>query len=114
MFSRLSPKRGTSEIGRFGLGFKSVLGVTDDPDFFSRSGSFRFNREKASELIRRIAPNAESYPVLRLPEAIEPLPKMEADPILRELMDWAVNIVRLPLKRGTHEALGRQIRGSYT
>ena len=111
MFSRLSPKRGTSEIGRFGLGFKSVLGVTDDPDFFSRSGSFRFNREKASELIRRIAPNAESYPVLRLPEAIEPLPKMEADPILRELMDWAVNIVRLPLKRGTHEALGRQIRG---
>ena len=110
MFSRLSPKRGTSEIGRFGLGFKSVLGVTDAPDFFSRSGSFRFNREKASELIRRIAPNAERYPVLRLPEAIEPLPRMEADPILRELMDWAANIVRLPLKRGTHEALGRQIR----
>ena len=42
MFSHLSPKRGTAEIGRFGLGFKSVLGVTDTPAFFSRSGSFRF------------------------------------------------------------------------
>lgn len=27
MFSRLSPKRGTGQIGTFGLGFKSVLGV---------------------------------------------------------------------------------------
>ena len=41
MFAYLSPKRGTDEIGRFGLGFKSVLGVTDAPEFFSRSGSFR-------------------------------------------------------------------------
>ena len=32
MFSHLSSKRGTTEIGRFGLGFKSVLGVTDTPD----------------------------------------------------------------------------------
>ena len=31
MFSHLSSKRGTAEIGRFGLGFKSVLGVTDAP-----------------------------------------------------------------------------------
>ena len=37
MFSHLSPKRGTSEIGRHGLGFKSVLGVSDSPEFFSRS-----------------------------------------------------------------------------
>ena len=42
MFSHISPKQGTSEIGRFGLGFKSVLGVTDNPEFFSCSGSFRF------------------------------------------------------------------------
>ena len=42
MFSHLSPKRGTAEIGRFGLGFKSVLGVTNAPEFFSRSGSFPF------------------------------------------------------------------------
>ena len=52
MFSHLSPKRGTAEIGRFGLGFKSVLGVTNAPEFFSRSGSFRFDRAKAASLIR--------------------------------------------------------------
>ena len=67
MFSHLSPKRGTAEIGRFGLGFKSVLGVTDVPEFFSRSGSFRFDRERAASLIRPIAPDAGRYPVLRLP-----------------------------------------------
>ena len=42
--SYISDKRGL-EIGRFGLGFKSVLGVTDSPDFFCRSGSFSFDAE---------------------------------------------------------------------
>lgn len=53
MFSRLSPKRGADEIGRFGLGFKSVLGVTDTPEFFSRSGSFRFDRASAAVMSRQ-------------------------------------------------------------
>ena len=109
MFSHLSPKRGTTEIGRFGLGFKSVLGVTDTPEFFSRSGSFRFDRAMAAERIQSVTPNAERYPALRLPEAIELSPEMEADPILHEMMDWAVNIVRLPLKPRAHQSLGDQI-----
>ena len=109
MFSHLSPKRGTDEIGRFGLGFKSVLGVTDTPEFFSRSGSFRFDREKAASLVKTIAPDAERYPVLRLPEAIDPDSEMEADPMLSGLMDWASNIVRLPLKEGAHKNLEKQI-----
>ena len=110
MFSHLSSKRGTTEIGRFGLGFKSVLGVTDTPEFFSQSGSFRFDRAKARELIRPVAPATERYPALRLPEPFEPWPNMEADPILCELMGWAVNVVRLPLNDGAHEALASQIR----
>ena len=36
MFSRISSKRNKSAIGRFGIGFKSVLGVTDTPEFYSR------------------------------------------------------------------------------
>lgn len=109
MFSHLSPKRGTEEIGRFGLGFKAVLGVSDTPEFFSRSGSFRFDRTKAVERIRAIVPEAQRFPVLRLPEAIDPWPEMEADSVLRELMGWATNIVRLPLKPKTHEFLRGQI-----
>ena len=41
LMSNLSVKRST-EIGRFGLGFKSVLGITRRPLFLSRSGSFHF------------------------------------------------------------------------
>ena len=111
MFSHLSPKRGTAEIGRFGLGFKSVLGVTDAPDFFSRAGSFRFSRAKAAELIRPIVPDAQRFPILRLPEPINPWQEAEDDPLLLELMSWASNIVRLPLKADTHENLARQLRG---
>ena len=110
LFSHLSSKRGTSEIGRFGLGFKSVLGVTDTPEFFSRSGSFRFDRVRAAELLSPIAPDIEHYPVLRLAEPIEPWSDVEADPDLREMVYWATNIVRLPLKSGAHQSLRRQIR----
>lgn len=109
MFSYLSPKRGTSEIGRFGLGFKSVLGVTNTPEFFSRFGSFRFDRERAKGLLQTIAPTAERYPVLSLPEAIDPWPEKDADPFLSDLMSWAVNIVRLPLKADSHGHLDKQI-----
>ena len=109
MFSHLSSKRGTAEIGRFGLGFKSVLGVTDTPEFFSRSGSFRFDRTKAANQIQAIGLAAERYPVLRLPEDVDPWQAMKSDPILQDLMAWAVNIIRLPLKSEAHQGLAKQI-----
>lgn len=108
MSSHLSPKRDTSEIGRFGLGFKSVLGVTDAPEFYSRPGSFRFDRDHAAERIARVAP-AEHYPVLRLPVPVDPWEASEGDADLHELMTWGTNIVRLPLKSGAREDLARQV-----
>ena len=106
-----SPKRGTEEIGRFGLGFKSVLGVTDAPEFFSRSGSFSFNRRRSHERLRRVAPHAERFPVLRLAEPIDPDACRDRDHVLGELMDWATNIVRLPLKSdAVRNGLETQIR----
>ena len=110
MFSHLSSKRGTSEIGRFGLGFKSVLGVTDTPEFFSRSGSFRFDRSRSASRLRPIDPDVERYPVLRLPEPIEPWDQGDTDPILLDIMEWAKNIVRLPLRRGSRQTLDEQIK----
>ena len=109
MFAHMSSKRGTSEIGRFGLGFKSVLGVSDAPEFFSRSGSIRFDGKCAAERIRQVVA-AERYPALRLPDPIDPRLEAERDEELQELMDWAVNIVRLPLKAGAHDDLAAQIR----
>ena len=110
-FSHMSPKRGTDEIGRFGLGFKSVLGVSDAPEFFSRSGSFRFDPRRARSRILEVAPEATVFPTLRLPEPIDPLECRDGDPMLAELMEWAINIVRLPLIEEAHPRLLRQIRG---
>ena len=110
MFSHMSPKRGTTEIGRFGLGFKSVLGVTDAPEFFSRTGSFRFDRVGVRERIRKVAPDAERYPVLRVAELVDPHEAREKDTVLRQLMDWATNVVRLPLKTDAAVDLRGQMR----
>ena len=109
MFSHLSPKRGTNQIGTFGLGFKAVLGVSNSPEFFSRSGSFRFDRAHSQERVSAIEPGAVSYPVLRLPESIDPAECSQQDAVLRELMGWAVNIVRLPLIRGARKELRKQM-----
>ena len=109
LFSHLSSRRGTSEIGRFGLGFKSVLGVTDAPEFFSHSGSFRFDRQRSAEQLSPIAPKLDRYPVLRMAAPIVPESEFEADRHLREMSYWASNIVRLPLKPRAHAALAKQI-----
>ena len=109
MFAHMWNKRNTDAIGRFGLGFKSVLGVTDAPEFYSRPGSFRFDRTRTAERIAKVA-SAKRYPVLRLPEPIDSDKEMNTDEELRELMSWAANVVRLPLKAGAHDDLARQIR----
>ena len=113
MFSRMSSKRtskrNTRPIGRFGLGFKSVLGVTDAPEFYSRPVSFRFDKTRAMVRIAEVA-HADRYPVLRLPEPIDPGEMRSTDEELSELMSWATNIVRLPLKTGAHDDLAKQIR----
>lgn len=110
MFSRLSPKRGTGQIGTFGLGFKSVLGVSDAPEFFSRSGSFRFDGPGSQKRIERVVPGVSAYPALRLPEPIDPADYWEEDEVLPGLMSWATNIVRLPLLTDAHEDLAQQMR----
>lgn len=116
MHTHLSPKRrttqrrGTTPIGRFGVGFKSVLGVTDSPGVFSRTGSFVFDRASAAERIRVVVRDAGDYPVLRVAEPVDPRAEAAVDQNLASLMNWSVNIVRLPLKHGMHDELLDQIR----
>ncbi|MCY4622555.1 MAG: DEAD/DEAH box helicase [bacterium] len=109
MSSHLSPKRGTNQIGTFGLGFKAVLGVSAAPEFFSRSGSFRFDQKRSREQIRTLVPAAEQCPALRLAEPIDPTGCWKRDAVLRDLMAWAVNVVRLPLRQGTRDGLRQQM-----
>ncbi len=109
MFAHMSSKRGTHEIGRFGMGFKSVLGVTDTPEFYSRSGAMRFDRASAAEQIQQVL-SVERYPALRLPVPIDSNAEAAHDTDLGELMSWATNVVRLPLGADGFDDLETQIR----
>jgi hypothetical protein len=95
----LSDKRG-DEMGRFGLGFKSVLGVTDTPAILSTSVSLKFSADVARRALEPLWPDAPRYPVLRLPMIADAEAEMASDPVLEELGEWAQTIVRLPLVRG--------------
>ncbi|KUL31451.1 hypothetical protein ADL15_22220 [Actinoplanes awajinensis subsp. mycoplanecinus] len=100
----LSDKRG-EDMGRFGLGFKSVLGVTDSPTVLSRSVSLKFSADTARRSLERLSPNASVYPVLRLPVNVDAQAEMAADPVLAELGEWAQTIIRLPLTRPSENLL---------
>lgn len=95
LHSHISMKRGT-EIGRFGLGFKSVLGVTDTPEFYSTSGAFGFSAERSASLIRAVVPGVTRYPVLRIASPLKRDRALERDPVLAGLASWATTVIRLP------------------
>lgn len=90
----LSEKRG-DEIGRFGLGFKSVLAVSQAPQVFSRSISFEFSSQRARAELASIT-TAKRYPILRTATVLDAVAELERDPVLAELGAWATTIVKLP------------------
>lgn len=104
----LSQKRG-SQIGHFGLGFKSVLNVTSTPQFFCRAGSFAFDLHRSRELISAVVPDVQEVPVLRLAHALDPEAEAGKDPELSALMEWATTVVRLPRNHRASEWLSEEI-----
>ncbi|MGW2287159.1 DEAD/DEAH box helicase [Streptomyces phaeochromogenes] len=112
----MSGKRG-GQIGRFGVGVKSVLVVTDAPEFFSRTGGFGFDRAWSYEQIRSVPGVVERYgqafdaPVLRMARPLDEQRERAVDPILDELLTWATTVVRLPLLAGADDRLGLDMHG---
>lgn len=108
----MSRKRG-GQIGRFGVGVKSVLEISDAPQFFSKAGGaefgFGFDREWSAEMIRDVHPDAVETPVLRMAQHLDPARLRAADPVLDDLMRWATTVVRLPLKPQSVSSLVRDI-----
>ncbi|MGV9425246.1 DEAD/DEAH box helicase [Streptomyces sp. NPDC003656] len=115
----MSKKRG-GQIGRFGVGVKSVLVVTDAPEFFSRTGSFGFDRAWSYEQIKSVPGVVERYgpefdaPVLRMARPLDMQVERAADPVLDELLTWATTVVRLPLLAKADDRLGRDMHGNRT
>lgn len=92
--AHLSGKRG-DEIGRFGLGFKSVLAVSQSPQVLSQSISFEFNSAVARGELSKVSA-AKRYPILRTATQLDATAEIEADPVLADLASWATTIVKLP------------------
>lgn len=95
------------DIGHFGMGFKSVLLISDMPEFLSTAASFRFYPDP-KRVLEGIHPKAKGYPRLRLAEPIEtPI----EDPNLEALCNFTT-VVRLPLKQNVDLAeLNRDLAG---
>jgi len=108
MAAHRSVKR-DEQIGRFGLGFKSVLAVSDSPRLFSRSGSLLFDREEAVRRISQVVPGAPHYPISRVATATDPKVWATRDPELKKLMEWATTVVVLPLRTG-HDIIAESMR----
>ncbi|MFE5088985.1 DEAD/DEAH box helicase [Streptomyces sp. NPDC056638] len=112
----MSKKRG-GQIGRFGVGVKSVLVVTDTPQFFSRSGSFGFDRAWSYEQIKAVPGVTARYgpefdaPVLRMARPLDMQSERAGDPVLNELLTWATTVIRLPLLHKADDRLGRDMHG---
>src|SRR5262249_48207958 len=102
--SNLSRKRGF-EIGRFGVGFKSVLRISTNPQFFSRTGSFAFSQDFARTEIFGAVGEQDRFPVLRIAYPIDPAESRESDAVLHDLMGWASTVLKLPLLSDTGEWL---------
>jgi hypothetical protein len=106
--SHSSPKRG-NQIGRFGLGFKSLLKLEGRIDLFTRAcGAIRFDPQRCRDELRRQF-NVADAPCLRLAWPLDEIERA-ADSTCASLA-WAETIVRVDIgAKETHEHLRQEIR----
>lgn len=98
-YAFISEKRDEESIGRFGLGFKSVLAITDHPQIFSKSVAFAFNAPEVLPLFGELRSKSGRLPLLRVPSLLSTAAEMGDDAHLADLATWATTIVKLPLAR---------------
>ena len=88
----------TSGVGRYGIGFKAVLGYTDQPAIHSATGSVAWSRARTlaevsavPSVAAEVARRAGAVPVMRLPYDAEPDARAAA------LLESWTTVVVLPL-----------------
>jgi superfamily II DNA or RNA helicase len=94
-----SSRKRKNQIGRFGLGFKSLLALGGKIDLFSRSVSIRFDPSACRKTIRSeldLSP-ADPAPSLRLAEVISFKEEAQNDADLYELSRWATTVLRVEI-----------------
>ncbi|WP_316166791.1 MULTISPECIES: DEAD/DEAH box helicase [unclassified Bradyrhizobium] len=103
-----SSRKGRNQIGRFGLGFKSLLALGGTIDLFSQSISMRFDPEACQRTIAKELklPPEEMPPGLRMAEVISFADEAEQDEHLADLGSWATTVLRAEIRA---EGLGEQL-----
>lgn len=112
LYAHLSEKSG-EEIGRFGLGFKSVAGISSNPQVFSQSVSFAFDRASTCQTLNALTGSEltlDEVPALRIAWPMEPFQEFEDDPLLKNLAKRAATVVKIPLFDGASRELDQEIR----
>ncbi|MCC5851077.1 MAG: DEAD/DEAH box helicase [Verrucomicrobia bacterium] len=99
LHSHSSPKRG-NQIGRFGIGFKSLLKLGGKVDIISHPLKISFHPERSRELIRKKLGLASGTQVAGLRMAWELSNEDLEDPFL-ESLSWATTVVRAEVSRET-------------
>ena len=97
----------THLIGTKGIGFKSVLEITDEPEIHSGNFNFHFSRQKSRVmLMRKVDKWRETtpIPVCRLPHDKEP------DTVVKKLLDEGyATVIRLPLNEEKRECVRNKL-----
>lgn len=83
----------TELIGTKGLGFISVLEITDRPEIFSKSFSFYFSRKASEALLKRLIPQEVRAPTFEIPHPATATPE-----IAEILQRGYATVIRLPFR----------------
>lgn len=99
LYSNISEKRG-NEIGRLGVGFKSVLELSSRPFILSRSVSLSFSHLRARALLEaELGGTHPDVPVMRFAEPVDPRYVATELPAVGPFLEWATTVVVLPLDK---------------
>lgn len=104
----------SKRIGHKGIGFKSVLEITDRPEVYSDIFAFGFDVDEFRKEVARIIENADQWklPTFRVPypRYINQLSPQERERIERLFDEGFVTIIRLPIKhQGLFEEISNRI-----
>ena len=89
----MGPENRADLIGSKGLGFKSVLEITEEPEIHSGPFHFKFSPDKTKQLLKNEEIDADPPSlVFRIPHNCEP------DPKVHKLLNDYTTVIRLPFR----------------
>ncbi|WP_167051356.1 DEAD/DEAH box helicase family protein [Salinibacterium sp. ZJ77] len=108
MASHLSNKDDEA-IGKFGIGFKSILAISSSPMILSRTVGMAFDAEWAKATLIDEGYQFPIYPIMRLAKTVDPNVEAQKDSTLTSLMTWASTVIVAPLNHKGYFSLSKRL-----